>query len=129
MYHYFLLEPSPAGKSINQMDYIAEENLISGRLKDAIEQYLPDLEYTSVEKGGETFWEVNPPSYEGAIEFDGNTIWKVPYLNIINDKTPLVFAIQTPGQKFILIRMAMAESILQKGIFGLKLKRLGRGLE
>lgn len=122
MHNYFLMEPLESEENMELIDYIAEENLISDRLKNLIEMYLPKLEYESVKKDKKTFWKFNPPVYEGcSVEYNNGTISKILF---ISNTIPLAFTICSPEKKYVMVRLAMAESILRRGILGLKFTRM-----
>ena len=122
MHHYFLIEPLESEKNMELIDYIADENLISDELKNLMEMYLPKLEYESVKKEGKIFWKFNPPVYEGCgVEYNNDIISKISF---ISNTIPLAFTISSPKRKYVIVRLAIVESILRRGILGLKFRRI-----
>jgi uncharacterized protein YjbI with pentapeptide repeats len=147
--HYYVIEPTgtvllPAVpkseksdlvftsdlSSFSDIDYDSRSDLISERLKLLIERYMPDYEFESViyydkAKAEQLiYWRFRPPLYEdfqAAYRSDGI----VSQISCPIPKAPIVFTARSPkGVRSVIVRMAVAESILRRSILGLKLTKI-----
>ncbi|MCL1873566.1 MAG: pentapeptide repeat-containing protein [Clostridiales bacterium] len=147
--HYYTMEPAgalllPAAaggentelvlvsdfKHFNDIDYDARSELISERLKLLMEQYLPEYDFEPVvfydkEKDKQTiYWRFQPPLYE-----DFHTTYRsdgiVKSISFPINDAPIVFTVRSPkAVRSIVVRMAVAESILRRSILGVKFTKV-----
>ena len=120
--------------SLQKFDYIAGEHLISDRLKQLMEQYLPEqlwrpcvfVDTQTVEQI--TFWFVpSLPYVPKKVVAASNGIPAAVYIDaqVVAEKAPGILHIQgAKGMSFLVVHLSVAESILRRGICGLKLLRL-----
>ena len=119
---------------ISKYDYIASEQLISDRLKQLIEQYLPEQLWQPCvfvdpkKKEQLTFWFLpNLPYVPRKVVTASNGIPAAVYIDEqdFSKKSPGIFRIRsTKGTVFLIVHLSIAESILRRGICGLELVRL-----
>ena len=89
--------------SLQKFDYIAGEHLISDRLKQLLEQYLP-----------EQLW-------RPCVFVDTQTVEQITFA----EKAPGLLHLRgSKGMSFLVVHLSVAESILRRGICGLELLRL-----
>jgi len=115
----------------NEVDYDARSELISERLKLLMEQYMPKYNFRPVvflDQAKEeqlVFWRFSPPPHtdiEAVYRNDG----MVSQITFLNDRLPIIFTTRSPkGIRSIVVRMAVAESALRRGILGLKFTKIG----
>jgi hypothetical protein len=112
------------------IDYETRSELISERLKLLLEQYLPEYDFEPVvyfDRDKEehiVFWEFKPPLYEDfqAVYRNDGIISHISF-PIVN--APIVFTVRSPKKvRSIVVRMAVAESVLRRGIFGVKFTKI-----
>ena len=110
----------------NEIDYDERSELISDELKLLMEMYLPRYDFKPVvyldkEKDEQiVFWQFKPPVYEdfhAMFRSDGI----VSSITFENTNAPIVFTVRSPkGKRSIVVRIAVAESALRRGILGVK---------
>jgi len=115
---------------IDGIDYFSRYGLISDNLKKLIEKFMPGYNfelavYMDSENPDVTaLWIFNPPAYsdfEVAFRTDGH----VSHITPANDDIPRIFMVKSPkGIRSIIIHLAVAESMLRRNIYGLKLTRI-----
>jgi len=114
----------------SELDYDARNELISERLKLLLELYMPTYDFkpvmyldTAKEKQA-IFWRFKPPFYEdyqATCRNDGI----VSHISFSNNNAPIIFTARSPkGIQSIVVRMAVAESALRRGILGLNFTKL-----
>ena len=116
----------PDLNNFNEIDYDSRNGLISDRLRALIESYIPGhnfetVVYLSSDRAEQAvFWKFNPPlyrDYRAAYRNEGI----VSHISFSNDHAPITFTAKSPkGVGSIVVRMAVAESALRRGILGLK---------
>jgi len=114
----------------SDIDYDLRSELISDRLKLLMERYLPRYDFRPVvylEKAKlaqMVFWRFKPPhyaDYQATFRSDG----VLAHISFFHNKAPVVFTAQSPrGIRSIAVRMAVAESTLRRGIFGVKFSQI-----
>jgi hypothetical protein len=121
------MEQLPDEENMGAIDFYADEYLVSDRLKNLFEQYLPKLEYKQVVKNNIVFWKLHLPTCESCtVNFENEAITNISFSD---NKLHLAFTVNFPGKNYLIINLAVAESILRRGILGLKLTRIGRDSE
>jgi uncharacterized protein YjbI with pentapeptide repeats len=115
--------------NINGIDYFSRYCLISDNLKKLIEIFMPGFifELASyldfVKQDVTTLWIFNPPvlsNIEAAYRADGHVSHITP-----TEDMPRIFMVKSPkGIRSIIIHLAVAESMLRRNIYGLKLTRI-----
>lgn len=113
---------------LDKIDYIADKNLISDRLKSIFEFYLPKHKWTpyafidtsrSAEK---TFWKLTPEMYaftDSKFRADGfiSGLFIAP-----GEYPPAVFGVKSPkGIISSVVHISVAESILRRKFLGVRL--------
>jgi len=119
---------------LDKFDYIAGEHLISDRLKRLIEQYLPEqlwrpCVFVDLEnKKQKTFWFLpSLPYIPKQVIPASNGIPAAVYVDAKDfaGKSPGIFCVRSSkGSSFLIVHLAIAESILRRGICGLELVRM-----
>jgi len=112
------------------IDYDLRSNLISERLKLVMEQYLPKYDFQPVvyvdspKNELMIFWRFKPAYYEDCqADFKGNGT--VSHLSFPEKIGPLVFTVRShKGVPSTVVRLAVAESILRRCIFGVRFTRV-----
>jgi hypothetical protein len=114
----------------NEIDYDARSELISERLKLLMTLYMPKYEFNPVvyldnaKEEQMIFWRFRPPlytDYQGKYRNDGI----LSHIVFNNDRLPIVFTARSPkGVRSIVVRMAVAESVLRRCILGLKFTKV-----
>ena len=117
-------------KEINACDYFSRYGLISAKLKKLFEMYMPGYHFElaayidTLKPDVTALWIFKPKTYfnfQATYRNDGN----ISHITTPNVDTPRIFAIKSPkGVRSIIVHIAVAESILRRNIFGLKLTRL-----
>lgn len=120
--------------SMSKYDYIASGQLISDRLKQLIEQYLPEQLWKPCvfvdpkKKEQIMFWSLpDLPYVPRQVVIASNGIPAAVYIDEQDfaEKSPGIFRIRNPkGTVFLIVHLSVAESILRRGICGLELVRL-----
>jgi hypothetical protein len=107
------------------IDYDARNELISERLKQIIQRYMPNcvskpVVYLDTGKNEQAiYWRFKPPVYED-IKADFRSDGIVSEIIFLNSNAPSMFTVISPkGVRSIAVRVAVAESILRRGILGL----------
>jgi len=114
------------------LDFAARDGLISERLKLLIERYMPKYHFAPVvfldtkkqEQIG--FWRFSPPVLSPAhYQADYRNNGVISRITVTRENAPTVFSVRSPnGVWSVVVHVAVAESMLRRGIFGLKLTRL-----
>lgn len=136
-----LLPPAPKGENpevvlasdlgrFGEVDYDLRHELISNRLKMVIEHYLPrfdfqPLVYLDIEKQEQAvFWRFRPiqyTDYQATFRNDGI----ISGISFPNNYAPVIFTARSPrGVRSIVVRIAVAESVLRRCILGVKFTKL-----
>ena len=114
------------------IDFAARDGLISERLKLLMERYMPKYRFTPVvfldvkkqEQIG--FWRFAPPILAPALyraDYRNNGV--ISHISVTRENAPPVFSVRAPnGVWSVVVHVAVAESMLRRGILGLKLTRL-----
>ena len=113
-----------------EIDYDARSNLISERLKLIMERYMPKYDFKPVvyvdspKNEQLVFWRFKPAPYDDCLaDFRSDGI--VSRISFPEKLGPLVFTIWShKGVHSIVVRLAVAESILRRCIFGVKFTRV-----
>lgn len=115
---------------LHGIDYDARNELISDRLKLLIGLYMPKHRFSPVafldtDKSEQAiFWRFRPEpysNYQAIYRNDGI----VSHIAFPDTGAPITFTAKSPkGIRSIVVRLAVAESILRRGILGLKLTKL-----
>ena len=113
------------------IDYDARSKLVSERLKLLLEKYLPNNEFDPIfiiesQDKMLVYWKFMPPVFD---EFDAQyrNDGLISHISFSPDveKLPIAFtAISPKGVKSIVVRMAVAESALRRGILGVKFTKI-----
>ncbi len=119
---------------LDRFDYIANEHLLSERLKDLIEQYLPEQFWRPCvfvdlkRKEQKTFWFLPTLPYAPKrVDMAPNGIPDAIYIEACDfaKSSPGIFCVRNRnGASFLIVHLSVAESILRRGICGLKLERI-----
>jgi uncharacterized protein YjbI with pentapeptide repeats len=146
---YYVMEPTgnvllpaaPKGKNaeivlaanlsrFSGIDYDARNELISDRFKLLMEQYLTEYDYQPVvffdkEKEEQLiFWRFRPDhytNYQATFRSDG----VVSSISLFDNNAPVVFTARSPrGVRSIVVRIAVTESALRRGFFGVKFTKV-----
>lgn len=117
-------------RQLRGIDYDARNELISDRLKLLMGLYVPKHEFAPVvfldtDKSEQSiFWRFRPEiysNYQAIYRNDGI----VSHISFPDTGAPIAFTAKSPkGIRSIVVRLAVAESILRRGILGLKLTNL-----
>jgi len=120
--------------SMSKYDYIASEQLLSDRLKQLLEQYLPEQPWQPCvfidpkKKEQITFWFLpDLPYVPRQVIMASNGLPAAVFIDEQDfaKKSPGIFRIRSPkGTVFLIVHLSVAESILRRGICGLELERL-----
>ncbi|MDE7312409.1 MAG: hypothetical protein K2N87_12450 [Eubacterium sp.] len=122
---------------LGKFDYIAREHLVSDRLKQLLELYLPGFAWRPCvfidppRKEQQTFWFLPALPYLPRRVVTASN--GMPAAIFISEqdfarKAPGVLRIRSPkGTVFFLVHLSVAESILRRGICGLELEKLSSG--
>jgi len=115
---------------ISDFDYFSRYDLISDNLKSLIEKFMPGdnfelAAYLDSEKQAVTvLWLFNPPicsDFEAAFRTDGH----VSHMANTSADSPRIFIVKSPkGVRSTIVHLAVAESMLRRNIYGLKLTRI-----
>ncbi|MCL2152159.1 MAG: hypothetical protein FWH57_04240 [Oscillospiraceae bacterium] len=114
-----------------KIDYIYKGSLVSDRLKQLFERYLPQNKwimngYVDIESGiQEVFWQMDLFEYiqlkDAVFRNDGI----VKKLSLSEDFPPVIFKVKSPrGVISDIVHISVAESLLRRKYYGLKLTRL-----
>ena len=114
----------------DEIDFDERSELISDRLKLLMEMYLPRYDFQPVVYLDNTkdeqmvFWRFRPPVYtDFQAEFRSDGI--VSSIMFPNTNAPIAFTARSPkGKRSIVVRMAVAESTLRRGILGVKFTKV-----
>lgn len=115
---------------LNEIDYDARSELISERLKLLMELFMPKYDFSPVvyldpiKDEQMIFWRFRPPIYDKykAIFRNDGIVSHILFQNI---HEPIVFTVRSPkGIRSIVVRMAVAESVLRRSILGLKFTKI-----
>lgn len=136
-----LLPAAPKGEGVeviiassvsrfNETDYDARSELISERLKLMMELFMPEYNFSpvvyldSAKDEQMIFWRFRPPIYEKyQATFRNDGI--VSHISFRGSHAPIVFTMRSPkGIRSIVVRMAVAESVLRRSILGLKFTKV-----
>lgn len=119
---------------LDQFDYLAAEHLLSDPLKQVVEQYLPEQLWRPCvfihpqKKEQKTFWFLPSLPYQPKqVTFAPNGLPSSIFIEEQDfaKKAPGILRIRSPkGTVSIIVHLSVAESILRRGICGLKLVRL-----
>ena len=114
----------------DEVDYDAQRELISDRLKQLMVIYLPKYEFTPVviinnEKEEQTeYWKFKPSlleEYQAQYRNDGI----VSHISFPDEHIPPAFTVRSPKRiDTIAVEMAIAESALRRNILGLKFTKI-----
>ena len=114
------------------IDFSARDGLISERLKLLMERYMPKYRFTPVvfldakkqEQIG--FWRFSPPILAPArYQAEYKNTGVISRIDVTSEDAPVVFSVRAPkGAWSVVVHAAVAESMLRRGIFGVKLTRL-----
>ena len=115
--------------NINGIDYFTRYSLISDDLKKLIEIFMPGYNFElaayldSEKQDVITLWTFNPPvcgDFETVYRTDGHVSHITP-----TDDMPRIFMVKSPkGIHSIIVHLTVAESMLRRNIYGLKLTRI-----
>ena len=110
------------------IDYDMRSELISERLKLLLEMYMPRYNFRPVvyldqpKEEQLIFWRFRPPTYTEDFQatYKGNGM--LSHFVPPNNDVPIIFTARSPkrGVRSIVVRMAVAEGALRRGIFGVK---------
>ena len=114
----------------SEIDYDTRSNLISERLKLVIERYLPKYDFQPVVYVDSprnelmVFWRFKPAYFDGfQADFRSNGI--VSSISFPEEIGPLIFTARSrKSAQSTIVRLAVAESILRRCIFGVKFTRI-----
>ena len=124
------VQKMPNTKGMEGFDYFARRNLVSEKLKNLFALYMPGYNfelaaYMGQEKKDVTpLWLFDPPANS---DFHANyrTDGYVSHITPLDKKMPFIFTARSPkGIRSIVVQLAVAESMLRRSIFGVKLTRL-----
>jgi len=114
------------------IDFAARDGLISERLKLLMERYMPKYSFVPVvfldtkkqEQIG--FWRFSPPILSPAhYQADYRNTGVISHISVTRENAPTVFSVRSPkGAWSVVVHVSVAESMLRRGILGLKLTRL-----
>ncbi|MCL2153893.1 MAG: pentapeptide repeat-containing protein [Oscillospiraceae bacterium] len=113
-----------------EIDFDARSEIISDRLKMLMELFMPKYDFEPIifsdtdKEGQMVFWRFKPPYFEDfkAVYRNDGIISRISY-PITN--APIVFAARSPkGVRSIVVRMAVAESAVRRGILGVKFTKI-----
>jgi len=114
------------------IDFAARDGLISERLKLLMERYMPKYYFVPVvfldtkkqEQIG--FWRFTPPILSPAYyQADYKNTGVISGISVTREIMPVVFSVRSPkGVWSVVVHAAVAESMLRRGILGLRLTRL-----
>ena len=114
----------------NEVDYDVRSGLISERLKLPMERYLPKYDfkpvvYLDAQKQEQlAFWKFRPTFY-GDYQAEYRSDGIVSRILFPNNRAPFVFTARSPkGVRSLVVRLAVAESILRRCILGVKFTRV-----
>jgi len=114
----------------SEVDYDARSGLISERLKLIMEMYLPKYDFKPVvyldapKQEQLTFWKFRPAFY-GDYQADYRSDGIVSHILFPNNRAPFVFTARSPkGVRSMVVRLAVAESIIRRCILGVKFTRV-----
>jgi len=113
-----------------EIDYDVRSNLISERLKLIMERFMPKYDFQPViyvdppKNELKVFWRFKPALYDDyQADFRSNGI--VSHISFPEKIGPLVFTVRShKGVPSTVVRLAVAESILRRCIFGVKFTRV-----
>lgn len=109
-----------------EIDYDDRSELISERLKNIIWRYMPNhvfqpVIYLNTNNNEQAiYWRFKPPVYCDLIaDFRNDGI--VSHISFPSNHAPIVFSVLSPkGKRSIIVRVAVAESVLRRGVSGLR---------
>ena len=114
-----------------EVDYDMRSELISEQLKKLIELYMPRFNFRPVvyidqpKEEQLVFWRFRPAVYEADYKVTFRNDGIVSGITLPNNNTPVIFTVRSPkGVRSILVRLAVAESVLRRGIFGVKFTKV-----
>jgi len=125
-----IIETSDVDRFVD-IDFDARSKFVSERLKLLLEKYLPRYEFVPVfiiesEDKILNYWKFMPPAFDGynAQYRNDGLISHISFMPDV-EKLPIAFtAISPKGVKSIVVRMAVAESALRRGILGVKFTKI-----
>jgi len=110
----------------DEVDYDSRSQIVSDRLKQLIELYMPEYYFMPVafitddRQNHCVFWRFKPPpakDYNALYRSDG----VISHIAFSSDHRPIIFTAKSPkGIESIAVRMAVTESTLCRGILGVK---------
>ena len=114
----------------SEIDYDVRSNLISERLKLIMERFMPKYDFKPVvyvdspKNEIMVFWRFKPDLYDDCqADFRQNGI--VSQISFPGEIGPLIFTVRSSrGVQSTVVRLAVAESILRRCIFGVKFTRI-----
>ena len=114
-----------------RFDYIYKGSLVSDRVKQLFERYLPNNRWTmngyvDIENGDTlVFWQMNLFEYIPPKETVFGNDGKVKGISFCIDSPPVIFKVKSPrGVISDIVHISVAESLLRRKYLGLKLTRL-----
>ena len=118
--------------SLYGVDFNARDGLISGRLKLLMEKYMPKYKFAPVvfldakKQEQLDFWRFCPPFLAaGSYRAEYKNTGVVSHFCTGNKNAPKIFSVRSPKNIWsVVVHASVAESILRRGILGLKLTRL-----
>lgn len=119
--------------ALDSFDYIAQDHLVSDRLKQLLEQYLPEQDWCpcvfvdTKKQEMRTFWFMpDLPYVPQSVAAASNGIPTAVYVDARDfaGKAPGILHIRNgKGAGFLVVHLCVAESILRRGICGLEVVR------
>ena len=120
-------------EALQRADYVIQSNhdrLVSGSLKQLIEAYYPKIAckpvfYKDSAGGGmAAYWNIEPPAVDGS-HFTFGSNGAVSGISSNDFDAPHIFCVASEkGARSIVAHLALVESMLRRGIQGVKLTRL-----
>ena len=114
-----------------EIDYDARSELISERLRLLIELYMPRYKFRPVvyidqpKEEQLVFWRFRPPPYMEEYQATYRSDGIISHFVAPNNDAPIIFTARSPrGVRSIVVRLAVAESVLRRGIFGVKFTKV-----
>ena len=116
---------------LSRFDYIHKGSLISDRVKQLFERYLPQNKWTmtgyvDIEKGAqEIFWQMNLFKYIPLKDTVFRNDGIIKMISIGDDAPPVIFKVTSPkGVVSDIVHISVAESLLRRKYLRLKLTRI-----
>ncbi|MCL2152242.1 MAG: hypothetical protein FWH57_04680 [Oscillospiraceae bacterium] len=114
----------------SEVDYDVRSGLVSERLKLLMYRYMPKYDFKPVvyldmpKQEQLAFWKFRP-AYYGDYQADYRSDGIVSSILFPNNRAPFVFTARSPkGVRSMVVRLAVAESILRRCILGVKFTRV-----